>query len=442
MDVIKSGGTSLGNADAIRQSCKIGISHLGKSRPGLIHVVSAVGKDKHNNTKVTDALENLANLAYNNEGCNSQYEWLFKRHDKIMSDLKLSERILHSYLKEIERRIEKPLRNKEQHLALMKSFGERMSKEMVAAQYRAMGIDAIALDTWDIGMVTDSDFNNAKILPGTYDKIKAHLGNLKQQVIVVAGYAHKDKNGRMTVFSRGGTDLDAAIIGAAINADAVYNYTDVDGILTANIPKGKTIKLLSYREAEELAYNKVKLHPDSIAPLKERGIPLVVRNTFNPNCKGTRIEEKSDDSIKGISFVEDSTVLKIYNSTMVGKAGFAAEVFGVFAQYKISIGCIADSMASITVIPENNGKLEEAIGALRRKKYQVQAKENRTWLSIVGEGMQHYIGTSAMATRALADTSVNIEVQSQPLEEICMNYVVDGKDGKNALIALHEEFFE
>ncbi len=444
MDVIKSGGTSLGNADAIIRSCEIGKTHLEKSRPKLVHVVSAVGTDKKNdiNTKVTDALKTLAEQEYNNKSGNAQHEWLIQRHDKVVSELKLDGAILDTYFSEIKKRCEKPLRNYQQYLALMMSFGERISKEIVAAQYKSMGINAVALDTWDIGMVTDSNFNNARLLLESYKRIRSNICKLKYDVIVIGGFAHKDKVGRITTFSRGGTDLDSTIIAAAINADAVYNYTDVAGILTANIPGGRTVKILSYREAEELTYNKVKLHPDSIAPLKKKGIRMIVKDTFHPNRKGTIIQEKSDDSIKSIAFVENNTVLRIYNPSMVSKAGFAAEVFNTFANHEISIGFISDSKASITLVPENNGKLEEAIGALKKKGYQVQAKPGMAWLSLVGEGMQYKIGISAKATSALAKARVNIVAQSQPLEEICINYIVSGDDGMKALRALHHEFFE
>jgi aspartate kinase len=181
------------------------------------------------------------------------------------------------------------------------SYGERCSVRMLAARLNQIGVPSIALDAWDVGIFTDSNFGDAKLLERSYKAIKASFERIDPNIVaVITGFIGHDPDGRITTLGRGGSDLTATAIGSSLRLDEVVCWKDVDGILTSDprlTPNAVPVDQVSYAEASELAYFGAQvLHPIAMQPCMKHNIPVRVKNSYNPSAVGTIIKEKSSDN--------------------------------------------------------------------------------------------------------------------------------------------------
>ncbi|MCH8329205.1 MAG: aspartate kinase, partial [Nanoarchaeota archaeon] len=302
--VIKFGGTSVGNADRIKNTAGI-IKSYAEKKP--VVVVSAVGG-------ITDKLIELANAA--NQG-NKILDDIKKIHYEILEKLSLDKNLLDKDIEELTTTINEIKNNSEINdkiLDKMQSFGEQMSSKIVVAQLNKIGVKAQAFNAWDLGFLTDSNFGSAEPLEETFSNLNDNIKTLENQrfsvpqkskgffrefdvVPVVTGFLGKTKEGEITTLGRGGSDYTAAIIGNAIDADEIQIWTDVDGMMSADpkmVSNAKTLNKVSFAEASELAYFGARvLHPKTILPAMKKDIPVRVLNSLNPENNGTTILNKT-----------------------------------------------------------------------------------------------------------------------------------------------------
>ncbi|MCX6707089.1 MAG: aspartate kinase, partial [Candidatus Woesearchaeota archaeon] len=351
--VMKFGGTSVGSSLSINNVFEIVMSRLQKNP---IVVVSAI-------TKVTDMLLQKTKDAEKGDVDISEIE---KRHFTIMDELGMDHSVISEELDGLKNSLSAIAKNglNKKMLDNAASFGERMSSKIVAAYLTKKGIPARAVFAYDIGFVTDSNFTDAELDDVTYDNLKKNpLLNEKGIVNVVTGFIAKDHKGSITTLGRGGSDFTAAIIGAAVNAELVEIWTDVDGIMTADpriVSNAKSIEEISFSEAAELAYFGAKvLHPKTLLPAMDKNIPVAVLNTHNPSHKGTTIRRKSviGDVFKAISSKKNVSTIRIVSSRMLGSHGFLARLFQIFNKHKIAIDMIATSEVSVSVTAETQENL-------------------------------------------------------------------------------------
>ncbi|MFB3131752.1 MAG: bifunctional aspartate kinase/homoserine dehydrogenase I [Rhodothermales bacterium] len=337
-------------------------------------------------------------------------------------------------------------------------MGERASAPLVAAAFRAAGEDALALDARRL-IRTDATFGAANVLfDETNRLIQERFQELPpDQIAVVTGFIATTERGVTTTLGRSGSDYTATILGGALRAERVIIWTDVDGVLSADpriVPEAFPLARLSYTEAAEMAYFGANvLHPRTMRPAEVHGIPIVIKNTLNPDAPGTLIStetEATDLRVKAISTIRDVAVVMLEGTGMLGVPGIAARVFGALAARTINVLMIsqASSEHSICLVVRNTDA-EAAVEALQTA---FQAEVNRgdvsrvyalpacAIVSAVGDQMRHQPGLAGRMFSTLGRSGVNVLAIAQGAAETNISAVVHNDEVQQAVRALHEAF--
>ncbi len=458
---MKFGGTSVGSSDAISQLCHI-VANQQQQWDNVVVVVSAM-------SKVTDMLLSGAHAAARGDRASAKAtaEALRIRHQNTLHDLAgesedaqvVAAQIM-ALIDEFEllaQSVSVLGEASPRAIDAISSLGERMSVRLVAAALRAKGVAAEAIDASDVVLTTAEFGNGAPIYPQTREQIRSRILPLfSQNVIpVVTGFIGATASGAVTTLGRGGSDYSGAIFGEALDADMVDIYTDVDGVMTTDprlVSSAKVLDRLSYAEMSELAYFGAKvLHPKTIRPVIERGIPIRIRNTFNPNHEGTlvtRQAEATQHAIRAVTVIRNMNLITIEGRGMIGVQGVAARTFGAVAQAGANVLMIsqASSEQSICfVIPNDSARhvvdaLEDALRheIQRGDIDQIKSRDEVVIVTAVGVGIHERPGVAASVFSALANAGVNILVIAQGSSECSISTVVAASDGDVAVRALHE----
>ncbi len=337
------------------------------------------------------------------------------------------------------------------------SFGERLSAIIITQAFNSSGIETIHIDSRDL-IVTDENFGNAKVdLDLSYSIIREKLIGLGKNVIINGFIALSSKK-RITTLGRGGSDYTAAIIAAAIDANLLEIWTDVNGVMTANpnlVSSAYTLERLSYEEAMELSHFGAKvIYPPTLQPVLKKGIPILIKNTFAPNEKGTLISKQTDPdgkTVKGLSYIDDIALLTLTGSGMIGLNGIASRLFSSLSQSKINIVFITQASSEHTItIGISQDDADTAVEALNAE-FSLEMRLNRidtinvdsqlSIVALVGDNMKESIGLSGKAFHALGTNGVNIRAIAQGSTERNISIVIKRKDVRKALNVLHESFF-
>ncbi len=436
MIVMKFGGSSVANAQRIRNITRIVKSRLA-NKP--VVVVSALGG-------VTDAILDCAAQAANEENYVTKLTEIIKRHHDTIDELGLSPDIIKSELNQLKEQLgnigtDEDLAPKT--LDSISSFGERMSARIIAGHMSSVGLNATAHDSYDIGLITDSNFGDADVLSNSYPKMKMKLSKIRT-LPVITGFVGKDKSGNITTLGRGGSDYTASIIGAAIGAKEIQIWTDVNGIMTADpriVKNAKSVPVVSYDEASELAFLGAKvLHPKTILPAINQNIPVKILNTFNPKHKGTIVLRniKTRSRIASITCKKRIQVINLTNPQMFQSHGFLRKVFEIFDNHGVAVDMVSTSEINISITvdgKQQTDKLVQELGNIA----QVQLKSNRAKVSMVGKDMAHMSGVMGKLFSSL--NGIAIEMVSSSTSEINQSFVVEEKDADRSVIKLHNAFF-
>ena len=343
-------------------------------------------------------------------------------------------------------------------LDLAGSFGERLSTYIISKYFKKEGFDAEFLDARTV-IRTTSDFTNARVeFDTTFEKIKDYFSKT-DKIQVITGFVGANADGATTTLGRGGSDYTASIFGAALDAESVEIWTDVDGVMTSDprkVPSAFTVKQMTYNEAMEMSHFGAKvIYAPTMLPLRAKSIPLYIKNTFNPKFEGTLIcsepDRESRQAVSGIASIGDVSLLTLEGGGMVGVTGTAQRLFGALADEKINIMLItqASSEHSITfaVLPEEAPKASQAI----RRAFSMEIREGRldeprleagmSVVAIIGENMKRFPGIAGKTFQALGKNGINISAIAQGSSELNISLVVSKKDQIKALNALHEIFF-
>lgn len=338
------------------------------------------------------------------------------------------------------------------------SFGEKLSTRIAWGTLRDAGLNAQYFTGGSAGIVTDSNFGEAKPLMNvTKHQVKSRIEPLLEEgvVPVITGYIAATPEGVTTTLGRGGSDYTATIIGAALGVDEVWIWTSVDGLMTSDpkiVPDAKVIPEVSFQEATEMAVFGAKvMHPRALEPAMEENIPVRIRSIFNPESLGTLIVKeqkiKPVDVVKAITLVKDVALVNVSGAGMIGAPGTAAKVFDVLGKKNINILMISQSVseANISFII-NRGLLEKAVNALeiallgRGLIREVTAEDDICVVAVVGAGMRGTPGVASRVFSAVARRGINIRMIAQGSSELNISFVVKEADGEEAVRAIHEEF--
>jgi len=425
MLVLKFGGTSLANAERVRNAHQI-VKQRGGKNP--VVVCSAV-------SGITNKL-----IALSSEG---SVEEIIPIHDKIISELGLPVGLLLPLYQELRAAVER-LRKEQskESLDVVQSFGERFSVRIMEAYFKSQGEQAKAYDAFDVGMLTDDRFGAANPLKEHADQIKKHLNRL-DHIAIVTGYIGKTKDGRVTTLSRGGSDFTASLIGAALDAEEIQIWTDVNGMLSTDpkvVPSAKTIDSISFQEAAELATFGAKvMHPKSIQPALDKNIPVRVLNTYNPSNTGTIIvaESREKGRIKGIAARKGVTLVNVRSTRMLEADGYLARLFDIFARHRKSVDLIATSEVSVSLTVDSDEGLDRIIKDLNHIA-NVRAERNKAIVCVVGEGIREDVTLPGKVFSLISTKGIPVDMISVGASLINVSFVVDEAEADAAVRVLHE----
>jgi aspartate kinase len=319
-----------------------------------------------------------------------------------------------------------------------------------------LGQTAEAIDATEL-IVTDDNFQNAApLLALTEEKATVRLRPLfaNNSIPIITGFIGATTKGITTTLGRGGSDFSAAILGQVLHADEVWIWTDVDGVMTADprlVPEAKSIGSLTYREVSELAYYGANvLHPKTMRPCIENGIPLRIKNTFNPDHPGTVIVPQTNETngaIKAVTAIKKLSLITVEGKGMIGIPGIAARTFGAVARSNISVLLISQASseqsicfatpeeATETVISSLEAAFAEELQ--RRDIDSIWALQPVSIVTAVGAGMRHTPGIAGRVFTALGDHQVNVIAIAQGSSECSISIVVDAADTAAAVGHIH-----
>jgi len=314
---------------------------------------------------------------------------------------------------------------------LIVSYGERVSSRIVAAAFCELGMDAVHVDAREI-VITDSQFQKAVPLDAAIEKRAAEkLRPLTAQgkVPVMGGFIASNEAGITTTLGRGGSDFTGALIGGALSAEAIEIWTDVDGIMTADprvCPDALRVKVISFEEAAELAYFGAKvLHPATILPAVKKNIPVLVLNSRNASCEGTRIISLAPhckSPFKSISVKKKLSIIDVVASRMLMTHGYLSQIFAIFDKHQ----CSTDKLP--------------AIAADLSQHADVKYEGRKALVCMVGEDIRGQHGIAAQVFNAVRH--VNVRMISQGASEINMSFMIEEDDAEEAVRSLHAAFFK
>jgi aspartate kinase len=341
------------------------------------------------------------------------------------------------------------------------SFGERLSTRIFAAYLRACGVPARQHDAWDLGVTTTDDFGNAEVIyDETLPKVRAALTfapGAPREVPIVTGFLGKGRNTRaVTTLGRGGSDLSATVLGAALDLKEVQVWKDVDGVLTSDpriVAGARPVTELTFDEATELAYFGAQvLHPLAMQPaIRSGSLSVRVKNSYNRSAAGTVITAARDLSntvVTSVVLKPAVTLVDIQSTRMLGAHGFLSKVFNVFAKHQVSVDVVATSEVSIslTLDPKrtwSDGEADEETDRLAYDLGRIGAvaidKDAAIVSLICNVSRTNEILKTAFSV--LHAEGVPVRMMSQGASKVNISLVVDAADGKRAVQALHREFF-
>ncbi|MCS7142267.1 MAG: aspartate kinase [Aigarchaeota archaeon] len=338
------------------------------------------------------------------------------------------------------------------------SFGERLSTTIVWGALKDWGVDAVYLEGGDAGIVTNSNFGEAlPIMEVLVREVREKVGGLLDEgrVPVITGFIGKNTEGVITTLGRGGSDYTATLIGYAINADEVWLWTDVDGLMTADprvVKDAKVLSKVSFEEAIEMALFGAKgLHPRALEPAKQANIRVRIKNTFNPQSPGTLIggnaRQSSTCTVKGVMLVRNAGMITVRGPSMVGRPGTAAKILGVFAKENVNVMMISQSVSessiSVVVRREWVKRLKEVLERemlTDEEVEKIEAEDDVSVVAVVGEGMKGTPGVAGKVFSAIANKKINVRMIAQGSSELNISFVVKESDALEAVRALHEEY--
>ena len=443
MIVMKFGGSSLANAERIRRVASIICGMLSR-RP--VVVLSAMGD-------TTDDLLAAAELALKGTVSVDAVERL---HRETARELRVAVADLDDLLTELRTLLtgismlrELTPRSRD----YLVSFGERLSVRMMSSYLCAQGVPAQFYDAWDTGFVSDSNYTAADLLPETWVNLRRFFADYCGEngaalpVPIVTGFIAKDSNGFITTLGRGGSDLTATVIGAALLADEVQTWKDVDGILTTDpriVPSARTVPVATYDEVAELAYfGSQVLHPRSMQPCIQTGTPVRVKNSYNPDAPGSLIVTShvtAPAAVRAITSKKSVVLVDLVSTRMVGQYGFLAKVFDIFARHCVSIDVVATSEVSVSLTVDFKRVNFPALQKDLEEYADVEIKNDMAIVTVICDVRQSS-SILAASFEVLAANGINVQMISQGASKVNISMICGSSEADTVVRLLHERYF-
>ncbi|UGV40590.1 aspartate kinase [Methanococcoides orientis] len=457
--VMKFGGTSIADGKKIRHVAQLLISYRDAGDQ-VVAITSALGG-------VTDGL--LTNAAEaSQKGKVSQIKEfmtdLAKKHYDAIGYAIDDERIADDVIETIDSRIdelEKALIGicylgelTPRSIDYISSYGERLAVPIISGAIRSLGTDSMPFTGGEAGIVTTSDYGNAQPLEKSYEQVENNISTrVETSIPVITGFIAEDKKGIITTLGRGGSDFTASIVGAAIQADEIWLWKEVHGIMTTDpkiVPEASSIPQISYIEAMEMSYFGAKvLHPRAIEPAIKHGIPVRVKNTFDIEYPGTLVvadQTRKEDVVKAVTLIRNVAAVNISGAGMVGAIGTAARIFSALAKAGVNIIMISQSSSEANMsLVVDDAHLKSAVKALKSEFNkdvvgEVAYDKDVCVVAVVGAGMDGIPGVAGKVFGALGKGKINVIMISQGSSQHNISFAISEKDAEEAVRVLHQEF--
>lgn len=462
LQVMKFGGTSVGNAECIARAAKI-IAH-GAQEGRCVAVVSAM-------SGATNQLIEAAKTAQigNGTGATAVIEALRSQHESALTDLIKGEDERARVREKLRAVLAEGLRFCEGTALLrelsprtmdaISSLGERLCAPLVSAAVKELGVPSEPVEATEL-IVTDEFHGGAEPhMEQTRGRSRARILPLLERGIVpvATGFLGATQTGELTTLGRGGSDYSATILGAALDADEVIIWTDVDGVLTADprlVAEAQTIPEISYREAAELAYFGAKvLHPKTLRPVVQAGIPVWIRNSFSPEKPGTKITPQGQNAgggVKGLTAIRDVTLISVGGPGIVGLPDVVGRTFSTTAEVRANVLLISQSSSQNDIcFGVSSADAQRTVDALRREFAQdldhhkvehIRVDPQIAIVAVVGQNMCGIPGIAGKTFNAMGKAGVNLIAIAQGSSETNISFVIEEQSVVPALQSLHREF--
>ncbi|MDF3078246.1 MAG: thrA [Sphingobacteriaceae bacterium] len=459
MKTLKFGGTSVGSVqsiltllDIMKKEAATGTNPVVvlSAMSGVTNLLSAMAEQAASGNSFADELAELESRHF--EVVKALLD--VQKQNPVFTRLKLYFNELEDLLQGIFSLRELSPRSKD----LVLSYGERCSALMVSKIAEQHLSDVVYLDASEV-IKTDSNFGHARVQTKITDLLIQNFYRENEgKLIIVTGFIASNNDGRITTLGRGGSDYTAAIIGSALNSSEIQIWTDVNGMMTADprmVKKAFPLTELSYTEAMELSFFGAKvIYPPTMAPAFLKKIPIVIKNTFDAEFPGTVIRHDCAPSnlpIKGISSMNDISIINLQGSGMVGKAGFSGRLFSLLAREQINVILITQSSSEHSITFAINPadairaqklietEFELELQALKLDKPEIE--DGLSILAIVGENMKQTPGISGTLFHALGRNGVNVRAIAQGSSEYNISVILSNTDLAKALNAVHDAFY-
>lgn len=458
MKILKFGGTSVGSPEAIKQTLNIIID--SKKETEIAVVVSAF-------SGVTDLLIETANQAKN--GDKNYLKNLTAIEDRHLESIrklvnlplqKVTKESVLQTLEELKTLLHGVNLIRElsyRSLDLACSFGERLSAYIISQSLNSLKVKTAYLDARKL-VKTNAQFNNARVDFAATNKNIQEYFQKNSELQIITGFIGSTEENETTTLGRGGSDYTAAIFGAALDTKVIEIWTDVDGIMTADprkVEKAFSIRHLSYEEAMEMSHFGAKvIHPPTMQPALKKGVPIAIRNTFNPEFSGSMISSsplEDDSPIRGVSSINAISLIKVQGSGLIGVAGISKRLFGALAQKNINIILISQASSEhsicLAISPKDEMLAQEAL----QEEFENEIKsglidpphleKNLAIIAVVGKNMQKNPGIAGKVFQALGNNGINIIAIAQGSSELNISLVIAQKDESKAIKAIHDSLF-
>jgi len=448
LKVVKFGGSSIADANQFRKVRDI----IAADPDRRIMVVSAPGKRHGGDRKVTDLLIACADHRLSDRDAGGEAALVIERYEHIASELGLPETITEEFREDLFARLEDDTDNAARFEDAIKALGEVYCGRLMAAYLSHEGLPAAYVDPGEAGLVVTEEYGNARVKEGSYSKLSAlrHA----EGIVIFPGFFGYSESGDIVTFSRGGSDLTAAILAASVGASLYENFTDVDGIAAADpriVENPKIIDELTYRELRELSYGGFSVfHEEAMLPVLEAEIPVNVRNTNNPSHPGTRVvfsRKPSHGDIIGVACESGYAGIYVRKHLMNREKGFGRRLLGIIEEEDLVFDHMPSGVDNLTVVLPGRQLTDKIIHDVKTRIFRelgaddVRFEHDISLLNVVGEGMRQTVGLAGRVCGAISRAGVNIETLMQGPSELTMILGVSDEDAPKAVRAVYDEFF-
>ena len=450
MKVVKFGGSSLATGKSVNQAINIILADPSRQ----VMVVSAPGKRKKSDTKVTDLLIKYAKKVLNHEDLKQIVDEIFSRYQEIGKYFQVEDKELEQLRNALLSLPTQIYPTDDYLIAAFKAHGERLNARLITMILNKKGLKAKFLDPFDVGLTVTGEPNDAIVSPETYINLaKVELSS--EEYIVFPGFFGMTPSGHIATFSRGGSDITGAILARGLHADLYENFTDVNGIFAANpsiIEHPDSIKQMTYREMRELSYAGFSVfHDEALIPAIEGKIPINVKNTNDPKNAGTLIvpnqKFKPTNPVTGVASQKHFSALYLHKYLLNKEAGFTLRILQILYKHNIPYEHMPSGIDDITIIFNRQFLNDQLIDLICNEIQSLINPDQLEWIDdyaiimVVGEGMKYQESISAQILSALNEQNISPQMINQGASQISIMIGTKKEEADQVVKTIYKQFF-